>query len=384
MQTIKSKRRVLIGLVFTIGFTFSAHDSKAQKIEIFKSSEVSVSYSIVARENYVSNTYWKKVGENSYESCSPKKWEYIFFLDILNLTPYYKRLRFEVVPEIECYQRNDGDLGDGIEVLIEPNQSKQFKQLKVASESDTVPNLKVAIYPKAEFDYFNYFDLIDLLKNGAKVSQIEITDLNHSFSSYELILGGFNPYANDDSYIKTTPPSIANANEGEFTMDADTLVSQLKRDRNGKLVKYEFEMGNRTYKESFDIKKGWQVHYVSNLDTISRSGTSTYLLYNSQGFLYEKRFYIYNGESLDLIASKDIYFYYEYYPTGQLKFTMKMKRTKTGKLAEKWEPWNITDYRYPNGSSFTDYGDFKNGTGTYKILNDEGQICDSCIARKGQ
>lgn len=112
--------------------------------------------------------------------------------------------------------------------------------------------------------------------------------------------------------------------------------------------------------------------------TINYRGISAASKFDLSGRKIEERYYEYDGEIIDNITSLDHYYFWEYYPNGQLKWKWEVKRVKNAKLVEIWKPWNILDYYYPNGKPYADFGNFKNGTGSYNVLDDQGKVCELC------
>lgn len=184
---------------------------------------------------------------------------------------------------------------------------------------------------------------------------------------------------------------------GDYDNEMDTVVYQLSRSKDGAVTAYEYVIKGwvqtsenssyeaRVYWEKYSLKKEqWEVALLIGLDTVRDYGRFSVLTKRGDGKLLVRRT---GSRSMGLMSTSslesedDHYLTYDYYPNGQLKMVLEMKRTKSSGLVEVWDVWNIVEYYYPDGKPFKDFGDLKDGVGSYVMLDESGKVCDVCTEK---
>jgi hypothetical protein len=120
---------------------------------------------------------------------------------------------------------------------------------------------------------------------------------------------------------------------------------------------------NEEYYFEYEYKKGkkWNIFiFNSSLKYL------WHIMLNESGNIQSAHGYVGN----DPIITK------EFYSNGQLKIVYETKSSKGIVGIVKY--WNVFSYFYPDGKPFENWGTLKDGVGTLVILDDQGEVCDSC------
>ncbi len=161
---------------------------------------------------------------------------------------------------------------------------------------------------------------------------------------------------------------------------ADTVLVKVKYSKD-KIIQYlEQEYytteNENTYliSETYKRNKYWVVHRFKE-NVLKDKKHSTVLNYVTDGPQYS---FNEDGrlESIEQYIDgtmKGFRIFYKYYENGQLKLKAEIKEDKV---------WNYLVYQYPDGSDYTDFGDYKNGKGTVIHLDETGSPCIECVTIK--
>jgi len=229
------------------------------------------------------------------------------------------------------------------------------------------------------------------------VPPVNQTTTRNNYAAYE------NPFT---AYAERTDGSVPEWIKGwrgkvlktrDYDDEMDTVVYQLSRGNDGSVSAYEFVIKGwvqtsenssyeaRVYWEKYSAKKEqWEVGLLTGLDTAGDGARFSILTKRYDGKLLSRRS---GSRSQGLMSTSalesedDHYLSYDYYPNGQLKMILEMKRTKSSGLVEVWDVWNIVEYYYPDGKPFKDFGDLKDGVGSYVMLDESGKVCDVCTEK---
>ncbi|MEL6637784.1 MAG: hypothetical protein AAFW73_11800 [Bacteroidota bacterium] len=156
---------------------------------------------------------------------------------------------------------------------------------------------------------------------------------------------------------------------------ADTVYVKVRRNGRGQIKyleqAYTVRENGRTYicGEHYRLGKQWfRTRFLETREQNKRgkaklvlTATGSWPEYNQRGQL--QRLFNYQNDE-----KSDRYHAYSFYPDGKFRFLAEFQEEKIQ---------NFLAYHYPNGREF-DFGELSNGSGSYRLLDDQGRLCEIC------
>ncbi len=163
--------------------------------------------------------------------------------------------------------------------------------------------------------------------------------------------------------------------------NVDTIQIFLKRYKNGevkKLIQKYYEIKNDTVfviQEYYKKNKYWELwRYREILKKEKKRSTIYENVMDGSQYSYNEKGKIILLEKYNLGKLIEPSIQYNYYTNGEIKYIAEV-------IGEDF--YNFLSYKFPNGEDY-DFGDYKNGIGTYINLNEEGEPCLECTRKKGK
>jgi len=148
----------------------------------------------------------------------------------------------------------------------------------------------------------------------------------------------------------------------------DTILVKYKTGRNGEIKKmiqeYYTKVNGENYHFEEDYKKN-KYWYLWQYKEINSSNNKISYVVDGEQIMYSQKGQIISIQHYSLGEVDEIRLVYEYYPDNCIKYIAEVKKNRY---------WNFIQFLYPDGTNF-DFGNFKNGVGSFTMLDDLGIPC---------
>jgi antitoxin component YwqK of YwqJK toxin-antitoxin module len=157
----------------------------------------------------------------------------------------------------------------------------------------------------------------------------------------------------------------------------DTTYVMVKRNKLGEIIKlsqeYNIVVGGEVFliEENYKKDKYWDIWRYKEV-TLSRNRKK--LLPDGKQFHYSDEGRLIGIQVYNLGEKSNIHKEFNYYPNGKIKFIAEIKNNRY---------WNFILYKYPDGNDFM-FGSFKDGKGTFIMLDNYGSPCETYKTIKGK